>query len=376
MPAFDRTIPFFNYQALFVQHEHALTAIFREVGRRGDFILRQDVALFEQRLQDFLGIRHAVGLADCTNAMLLGLRALGVGPGDEVVLPSHAFVAAAQAIHYSGATPVPVELGPDRLVDPASIERAITPRTRALMPVQLNGRVCAMEEILAIAERHHLAVIEDAAQALGATYRGRFAGTFGDAGCFSFYPAKLLGCLGDGGALVTDDDDLAATVRSMRNHGTNEDRVVEIWGTNCRLDNLQAAILNAKLDHYHADLERRRAIARRYHEGLAEIEDLGLPPGPDDDPERFDCFQNYEIVSGRRDALRAHLSAHGIGTIVQWGGVPLHQMRFLGFTQELPRTDRFFERCLLLPMNQFLDDDDVAHVIATIRGFYGLGAGH
>ena len=351
-------------------------AIFREVGRRGDFILRQDVAIFEQRLQEFLGVRHAVGLADCTNAMLLGLRALGVGPGDEVVLPSHAFVAAAQAIHYSGATPLPVELGADRLVDPASIERAITPRTRALMPVHLNGRVCDMQEILAIAERHRLLVIEDAAQALGATYRGRFAGTFGGAGCFSFYPAKLLGCLGDGGALVTDDDDLAATVRSMRNHGANEDRVVEIWGTNCRLDNLQAAILNAKLDHFRADLERRRAIARHYHEGLAGIEDLGLPPGPDDDPEHFDCFQNYEIESGRRDALRAHLSAHGIGTIVQWGGVPLHQMRFLGFTQELPRTDRFFERCLLLPMNQFLEDDELAYIIATIRGFYRLEAGH
>jgi dTDP-4-amino-4,6-dideoxygalactose transaminase len=353
-----------------------LMATFREIGRRGDFILRQDVAVFEQRLQDFLGVRHAVGLADCTNAMLLGLRALGLGPGDEVVLPSHAFVAAAQAIHYAGATPVPVELGPDRLVDPASMERAITPRTRALMPVQLNGRICAMDEILAIAERHHLAVIEDAAQALGATYRGRFAGTFGAAGCFSFYPAKLLGCLGDGGALVTDDDDLAATVRRMRNHGTSEDRVVEIWGTNCRLDNLQAAILSAKLDHFRADLERRRAIARSYEEGLSGIEDLGLPPAPDSDPERFDCFQNYEIECGRRDELKAHLAEHGIGTIIQWGGVPLHQMRFLGFTQELPRTDRFFERCLLLPMNPFLDDDDVAYVIATIRDFYGLGARH
>jgi dTDP-4-amino-4,6-dideoxygalactose transaminase len=368
-------VPFFDWRALFAERGDVFARILRETAAAGGFILQAAVGEFEAGLAAYLGVRHAIGLSDCTNAMLLGLRASGLRPGDEVILPGHAFIAAAQAIHFAGGTPVPVELEEaDGLVDPDAIERAITARTRAIMPVHVNGRVCAMDAIALIADRHGLAIYEDAAQALGATLDGRAAGRFGRWGAFSFYPSKTLGCFGDAGALVTDDDDLAARVRAMRNHGAGPDKIIPrdiaIWGTNARIDNLHAAILAYKLGYYDEAIARRRAIARRYHNAFATIDALTLPPAPDADPRHFDIYQNYEMRCDRRDALRAHLAARGIGTIVQWGGVGLHQFRDLGFDQALPITDRFFERALLIPMNHLLSDDQVGTVIDAVRGFF------
>lgn len=368
-PVATRSVPFFNFPGLYREHRAKFIEIFDDVCSRGGFILQRDVAEFEASLARFIGVRHVVGVADCTNAMLLGLRAMGIGAGDEVILPSHTFIATAQAIHYAGATPVPVDFDDDRLLDPVAVEAAITPRTRAIMVVQLNGRIADMDGLQAVADRHGLPIVEDAAQALGATFRGRGAGAFGRFGAFSFYPSKLLGGVGDGGALVTDDEALAAEVRRMRNHGANEAKVIEAWGTNSRLDNVHAAILNFKLTQLPREIERRRDIAARYHRDLGDIDALRLPPAPVAG-ERYDCFQNFEMECERRDALKEHLAALGIGTLIQWGGVPVHHMRFLGFTQNLPRTDRFFERCLMLPMNHMLSDDDVAHVIAGVRSFY------
>lgn len=369
-PLPPKTVPFFNFPALYREHREKFLAIFDDVCSRGGFILQRDVEEFESRLARFVGVKHAVGVSDCTNAMLLGLRAMGVGAGDEVILPSHTFIATAQAIHYAGAKPVPVDIGPDGLIDPAAIEAAVTGQTKAVMVVQLNGRICDMDAIAAVAARHQLAVVEDSAQALGATYRGRGAGAFGRFGAFSFYPSKLLGGFGDGGALVTDDDGLARDARRMRNHGANQEKVIETWGTNSRLDNIQAAILNFKITQLPGEIERRRAIARRYHNGFANISALRLPAPPDADNDRFDCFQNYELETERRDDLKRHLADHGIGTLIQWGGVPVHRMRFLGFDQTLPATDRFFERCLMLPMNHMLSDADVDWVIDRVRAFF------
>lgn len=373
-----RSVPFFDFPGLFREHEREYAEVMRCTAAKGGFILQTDVVEFEDRLARFVGARHAIGVSDCTNAMTLGFRAMGLKPGDEVVIPSHTFLATAQAIHFAGGIVVPVELLPDGTVDPADMERAITPRTRALMPVQVNGRICDMDAIADIARRHLLPIVEDAAQALGATYKGRCAGTFGAWGSFSFYPSKLLGCFGDGGALVTDDDEIARLVRAMRNHGANEHKVLggeaEVWGTNSRLDNIHAAILNHKFPLLPAHLERRREIARRYAAAFADLDELTLPPGPDGDADRYDCFQNYEIESPRRDQLKAYLAANGVGTIIQWGGTAVHQFRRLGFTQHLPRTDRFFERCLLLPMNHLLDDSAVAHVCVMVRRFHGRDA--
>jgi len=306
--------------------------------------------------------------------MLLGLRASGLEPGDEVILPGHAFIAAAQAIHFSGAIPVPVDLEPDIwLVDPAAIEAAITTRTRAIMAVHVSGCMADMVAISAIADANGLALFEDAAQALGATLDGRPAGTYGDWGAFSFYPSKTLGCFGDAGAIVTGNDDLAETLRAMRNHGAGPDKAIPrdcaVWGTNSRLDNIQAAILNDKLAWYDEAVARRRDIAARYHEAFSSFDWLDLPPPPGADPRRFDIFQNYEVCCDTRDELRDHLAACGIGTILHWGGIGIHEFTSLGLNGNLPRTDRFLRRALLLPMNHMLRDDQVLQVIEAVRSY-------
>lgn len=368
-------VPFFDWKALYVERAADYARIARETATSGGFILQAAVDEFEVALADYCGVRHAVGLSDCTNAMLLGLRADRLQPGDEVILPGHAFIAAAQAIHFAGGVPVPVELSdPDWLIDPDAIRAAITPATRAIMPVHVNGRICAMDAVMQIAHERGLAVYEDAAQALGARRDGRLAGTFGLWGAFSFYPSKTLGCFGDAGALVTNDDGLAEAVRAMRNHGADRDKVISsdttIWGTNARMDNLHAAILLYKLGWYGETIARRREIAGRYHEAFSAIGMLDLPPPPEIDGPAFDIFQNYELCCDARDALRDHLAVRGIGTIVQWGGLGLHNFRELGFTQCLPRTDRFFARSLLLPMNHLLDDGQIEAVIEGVRSFF------
>ena len=231
-----------------------------------------------------------------------------------------------------------------------------------------------MDDILAIDGEHGLQVYEDAALALGARLSGRSAGTFGRWGAFSFYPSKTLGCFGDAGALVTNDDDIATTVRAMRNHGAGPDKSIPadcaVWGTNARLDNIHAAILAYKLGWYDEAIARRREVARRYHSAFAGIGALALPPAPDSDDRHFDIYQNYELCCDRRDELRAHLSARGIGTIVQWGGIGIHRFRGLGLDRYLPKTDRFLARSLLLPMNHLLGDDQVSRVIHGVREFF------
>jgi dTDP-4-amino-4,6-dideoxygalactose transaminase len=369
-------VPFFDFKALFAEDPDGYTKVFHDTLASGGIILQAAVDAFEQRLATFVGCGFAVGTSDCTNAMLLGLRAAGIGPGDEVIFCSHTFIATAQSIHFAGATPVPVEMAVDRLIDPEAIEAAITGRTRAVMVTQLNGRVCDMARIGTIVDRHGLMLFEDSAQALGAAFDGRRAGSFGTFGAFSFYPSKLLGVFGDGGALTTCDSDLADRVFRMRNHGANRWKQLEpdsaIWATNSRLDNLQAAFLNHKFSDFPRSLARRRQIARTYARAFAELPDFVTPPDPDEDHRHFDVYQNYEVDTGNRDELRQHLQARGVGTIIQWGGAAVHQMRGLGFAQRLPRTERFFERCFLLPMNQFMSDADVLYVCDTVRSFYGL----
>ncbi len=364
------SIPFFNYPALFERDEENLLSVVRDVLRRGAYILQRDLAEFEDALKDYLGVKHAFGVADGTNALILGLKAAGIGPGDEVIVPSHTYIASAAAIHLVGATPVLADMAPDHMTDPASVAAQVTERTRAIMPVQLNGRTCDMDALQAIADRHDLLIVEDAAQALGSKFNGGFAGTFGAFGTFSFYPAKLLGCFGDGGAVVTNDDEVARNVALLRDHGRDEHGKVVAWGTNSRLDNVHAAVLNYKFKSYGADIARRREIAAIYDERLSGINDLSLPPGPDAGGDHFDVYQNYEIESGRRDDLRRHLTDHGIGTLIQWNGTPVHGMKELGFSETMPATEAFFQRCFMLPMHTALDNDEVARICDTIHGFY------
>ncbi|MGH7176905.1 MAG: DegT/DnrJ/EryC1/StrS family aminotransferase, partial [Tepidisphaeraceae bacterium] len=343
-----KQIPFFNYQALFAAQEKELTQIVVDVMRRGAYILQKDLVDFEAALRSYLGVKYAWGVADGTNALEIALIAAGIRPGDEIIVPSHTYIASAAAIHFVGATPVLVECGRDHLIDPESARSAVTGRTRAIMPVQLNGRTCDMDAIGALAREHQLSIIEDAAQALGSRFKGRFAGTFGAAGTFSFYPAKVLGCFGDGGGVVTNDDAIGRRLMLLRDHGRDEEGLVVTWGKNSRLDNLQAAILLHKLRSFDDVLERRRAIARQYQAGLQDVGELLLPPGPDADPDHHDVYQNYEIEADRRDALKVALEADGIRTIIQFGGRAVHQFNGLDVEHfRLPYTERVYQRTLL-----------------------------
>lgn len=375
MLATNQPVPFFDWGSLYAEKADRYARIMHETASAGGFILHQAVAQFESALAAYLGVRNAVAVSDCTNAMLLGLRASGLKPGDEIILPGHAFIAAAQAIHHAGATPVPVDMDESgRHLCPAAVRCAITPRTKGLMMVHVSGTVCDMDSIRSIADEHGLPIFEDAAQALGARFGGTAAGRFGKWAAFSFYPSKTLGCFGDAGALVTDDDDIAAHVRASRNHGAGPDKIIheecDAWGTNSRMDNVHAAILVDKLRWYDEAIARRRAIALQYHDGLAGVPGLQLPPPPGGDPRRFDIFQNFDICCDRRDELKEHLATHGIGTILHWGGIGLHRFRNLGLGTSLPNTDRFLDRALLLPMNHVLRDDQVLRTITAVRSFF------
>lgn len=365
-------IPFFRYGHVFGQQREEILESMTKVMDRGAFILQDELVTFEQEAAQFVGAKYGVGMGNGTDTMFLALKAAEVSPGDEVILASHTYIATAAAVHFAGATPVLVDCGPDHMIDADAVEAAITPRTKVIMPTQLNGRTCDMDRLTAIAQKHGLLIIEDAAQALGAKYKGQCAGTFGFAGSISLYPAKVLGCFGDGGLLFTDSEETITALRELRDHGRDESGMVVRWGVNSRLDNLQAAVLSTKLKIYPQEIERRRELAGLYQEGLGDLEDMTLPPAPDADQDRVDIYQNYEVESGQRDALRTYLEENGVRTIIQWAGTPLHHFKDLGLPKfDLPATDRLFERCFLLPMNTSLTNEEVSYICDIIRKFYG-----
>ena len=277
--------------------------------------------------------------------MVIGFRALGIGQGDEVIISSHTYIATAAAVTMVGATPILADIDEYNMLCPISAEAKITERTKAIMPTQVNGRCANMQGLQAVADKHGIVILEDSAQGLGAKYRGRFAGSFGPFGTLSFYPAKLIGCFGDGGAAMTDNDEVAKNLKLWRDHGRNEKGEVVSWGTNARLDNLQAAFLKIRLENYDQDVARRREIAARYHDALCNISSLYLPAPPTEDGDYFDVYQNYELAAEDRDSLRDYLNKNGVRTIIQWAGVPVHHFNSLGFGKDkindLSRTDWF-----------------------------------
>jgi dTDP-4-amino-4,6-dideoxygalactose transaminase len=365
-----RSVPYFNYPRVFLDDRADLLRIFEDVGSRGAFILQQDLRDFEANLARFTGAKHAVGVANATDGLELAWMAIGLRPGDEVICCSHTMLATAASIKIAGGIPVPVELGDDSLIDPDAVADAINPRTVGIMPTQLNGRTCNMDRIMDLAARHRLFVAEDAAQALGSRFKGRHAGTFGLAAAISFFPAKVLGCLGDGGAVISNDTAIYEKVYQLHDHGRDLNGEIRCWGRNSRLDNLQAAILDHRLKSYDKVIARRRAMAQMYQDRLRDLDELKLPPAPGADPDHFDIYQNYELEADRRDELKEHLRQRGVGTLIQWGGKGVHQWERLAFTCRLPKVERFFERCIMLPMNMFLSDDDVEYVCASVRSFY------
>lgn len=369
-------VPFVDYPKQYRCMESEIDGAIKEVLSQGDLILRDQLRAFEESMATFIGTKHAVGVSSGTDALMLSLRAIGIGPGDEVITVAHTFVATIAAIVHCGATPVLVDIGDDYNMDVDLVEQATTPKTRGIIPVHLNGRVCDMSKLMEISKKHALVVVEDAAQALGARVDGRNSGTFGLTSCFSFYPAKLLGCAGDGGLVATDSDSIAGKIRLHRDHGTNRATGdILFYGFTNRLDNLQAAILRVKLKRLPMWIERRREIAGMYESGLSRLPEVQLPPAPQTDGRYFDVYQNYVIRAQDRDRLVVYLRDKGIETLISnRKPVQLHEPLGLGCFH-LPKTEQFANEVVSLPMNSEISDTQVGYVIDSVRSFFGAGGG-
>jgi dTDP-4-amino-4,6-dideoxygalactose transaminase len=362
--------------AQYRSHEADIRAAVARVLESGAYILGPEVEAFERAFSAHCGTAHGIAVASGTDALRLAMIALDIGPGDEVITVSHTAVATAAAIQAAGATPVLVDIDPVySTIDPALIEAAVTPRTRAVVPVHLYGQAAEMDMICAIARRRGLHVVEDCAQATGGRYRDRRLGSIGDIGCFSFYPTKNLGAIGDGGMIVTSDAALAKRVRRLRQYGWDEARTTREAGLNSRLDPIQAAILAAKLPHLDSDNARRAAIAQRYAQELAGLP-IALPAAR---PDTTHVYHLYVAACDERDALMAYLAKRGVGCGIHYSA-PVHRQK--GYAERavlppggLPVTERLVTRIVSLPMYPELTDAEADAVITAVRGYYGTEIG-
>lgn len=365
-------VPFVNYPLQYRNLKTEIDSSIQRVLEKGDLILRSDVEEFEKSLASFLGVRYAVGLSNGTDAIVIALKAAGIGPGDEVITVSHTFVASVAAVIHCGATPVLVDVKlSDFNMDMDKIEGVITSKTKAVIPVHLNGRSCEMEKLMAMTQKYNLAVIEDAAQALGARFNGKMIGSFGLASSYSFYPAKVLGCYGDGGALATNNKKIYDETILLRDHGRKTKKDVIRYGFTARLDNLQAAILNVKFKYLPQWFERRREIAKIYDEGLQDVLGIELPPPPDYEERYYDVYQNYVLKAQRRDELASYLKDNGVEVLIK-DPIPLHHQKGLGLSKfKLPISERLAKEVISLPIYPELRDDQVEFTIERVRKFYG-----
>ena len=365
-------VPFVDLPRQLLPFHNEVSAVLQDVVfKRADFIMRDDLLEFEKRFSEYLGVRHTIGVANGSDALNLSLNVLGLGPGDEVITVAHTFVATIAAIKHCGASPVLVDLGRDHTMDTTQLQRAITKRTKAILPVHLNGRACNMDEVMSIATAHNLHVVEDSAQAIGAQFRGRKAGTFGVLSTNSFYPFKILGCFGDGGAITTDGDELDYRLRCLRDNGQDrEEGEIKFWGWNSRLDNLQAAVLMVMLKHVDELIRRRREVAEMYCDGLEGVGDLVVPDRPSVEGDRYDSFQNFVVETKDRDALVIHLRERGVGTLISWRK-PTHWHRGLKLDHfRLPATERLSGEVVSLPLHPALTDAEAQYVVECVRQFY------
>ncbi|QJC53258.1 DegT/DnrJ/EryC1/StrS family aminotransferase [Paenibacillus albicereus] len=345
-----------------------------QIGRQGVFVGGARVSKFESAWASYLDAGAAIGVGNGTDALFLALKALGIGPGDEVITAANTFVATASAIHHTGATPVLVDCSDGYLMDLADVRAAVTARTRAVIPVHLYGQLIDLAEWKAWSEERGIALVEDCAQAAGASLRGKAAGSWGVMGCFSFYPDKNLGALGDGGAVVTSSPEMAGRLRKLRNHGGEARYQHELPGFNSRLDPIQASALHCKLAYLDEWNAHRRSAAGWYRSHLAGVSELTLP-GPVEPDDSSHVFHLYvvRVGGGRRDELRRQLQKKGILTAVQYP-VPVHLLPAyagLGYGPgSFPRAERYAAEILSLPMHAALQERDVAAIGAEIQSFF------
>lgn len=367
-------IKFLDLHKINERFRDELDAATRRVLDSGWYLLGKENEAFEREFAAYCGVKHAIGCANGLDALKLIIRAYGFGPGDEVIAPANTYIASLIAISANGATPVLVEPDPGTyLIDPAKIEEKITPRTKAVMVVHLYGRVCEMGAIDVLAKKHGLKVIEDCAQAHGAYFGDRRVGNLGDAAGFSFYPGKNLGCLGDGGAVTTNDDELATKIRALRNYGSDVKYHFPYRGTNSRLDEIQSAWLRVKLPHLDADNARRAEIAARYSR---EIENpLVKLPAEDGrratgDVKPGNVWHVFPVRAERRDELQAYLTEKGIQTVIHYPIPPHRQPAYSEWHGlKLPITEKIHETIISLPISPVMADDEVAEVIDAVNAW-------
>ncbi len=335
------------------------------IGRTGNWIIGEEVEQFEKTLAERVGTKYAIGLNSGTDALYLAMRAAGIGQGDEVITVSHTFIATISEIARTGATPVLVDVGDNFLMDPAKVREAITPKTKAIIPVHLSGDVCDMDALRMIAAQHNLIIIEDAAQAFSGEWEGKKAGSMGFAGCFSFYPAKLLGAYGDAGALTTNDEDVYKTVKNLRDHnliGKRRDSIE--YGVNSRLDSIQAAILNIKLKYIDEMIGYRAYVAKLYSDGLRDVHGVSVPI-----EREGRVWQDYVILAENRDQLAKFLDEQSI-KVRGHDLIPNHDYD-LGFrVMDMTNTERYHYKYLRLPFSAEITEEEVDYVIAKIKEFY------
>jgi len=363
-------VPYVNLVAQHSPIKDELMAAIGKVIDSGRFVLGREVDDFEERFAELAGCRFAVGLNSGTDALIFGLKALGIGEGDEVITAPNSFLASASSIALLGATPVFVDVGKDYNLDPGLLEAAITSRTRAIMPVHLTGKSTDMDRVMSVARKHNIFVIEDCAQAVCAEHNGKRVGSFGEVGCFSLHPLKTLNACGDGGVVTTNDENLYQQFKLLRNHGLRTRDNGMMWAFNSRLDTMQAAVLLTKLDHVEDWTEGRRANAAAYRERLAGLDEVVLPV---EEPHQRSVYHTFVIQAERRENLRSFLTDRGVGTAIHYP-IPIHLQDAaseLGYAKgSFPIAEHQAERILSLPIYPELSLDEITYVTDCIRSFY------
>lgn len=364
-------VPFIDLQQRYQEEKSELLACVDNVLSKGHLILTQEVNEFEEQAAKYIGVKHVIGLNSGTDALMMALWAYGIGKGDEVITTPVSFVATTGAIVHVGATPVYVDVCDDQNIDVSKIEAAITPRTKAIMPVHWSGRIANMDVIMAIAKKHNLIVIEDAAQSMGAYYRGKHGGSFGDAAAYSAHPLKNLNALGDAGFMSTNDDEVNRKVRLYRTHGLESRDNCVLYGVNSRLDSLNAEVLKYRLERLKAIVDRRRHNVELY-KSIIKQDSIFIPP---EKPEEHNSYVMFITQADQRDKLKDYLQSHDIESLVYYG-TPLHlhkaAARFGLKKGDLPVAEAQCEKVLALPHHQNLTDDQITYVAEKVNAFYGV----
>lgn len=366
----DFKVPFIDLKQRFQEEREELLACVERVLSQGHLVLTEEVFEFERDVETFTGAKHCVSLNSGTDALMMGLWAMGIGRGDEVITTPVSFVATVGSIVHVGATPVFADVREDQNIDPAEIEKKITPKTKAIMPVHWSGRMCDMDALQAIADRHGIRIIEDSAQCMGSYWKGKHGGTFGTVGAISAHPLKNLNAVGDGGFLLTDDEAIAEKVRLYRNHGQASRDNTVIFGVNSRLDSLSAEVLRFRLTRLNDVVGRRRHNADLYR-NLITAPEVYIP---EEKPGTEDSYVMFITQAERRDALKDYLEKQGIQTLIYYGtALHLHKASEpLGYKRgDLPVAEAQCDKVLALPHHQHLTEDQVAYVAEKVNAFYG-----